>query len=244
MAPGTPGEGPAVVGPRGAPPDGDGAESIRPEQLGRIAGRALVFQAYLLRRAWGVYYLIWSAALVGFFVVPGVLTGPLAPTTPLELTLYYAYLVGVIALGIWGTSWAFTQSARAEWLRDSLEGRSRSRRRFLQILWIGLGITALVTAVSYVSNFYGLLVLDAALGTIILWLLIQIRAWFHPPPPEAALAIGTYATSVVASAIALVLTGDQALYSAFWLVATVGWAFAGVYALYHAPEEMTPDARA
>lgn len=225
----------------GAPSPGPIPEPVRPEELGRLAGRALVFQAYLLRRAWGVYYLIWSAALIGLFVVPGILTGPLAPTTDIELGLYYAALVGVIALAIWGTSWAFTQSARAEWLRDALEGRRRSRQRFLQILWIGLGITALVSAVSYFSDFAGLLVLDAALGGVVLWVLVQVRSWFHPPPPEATLAIGSYSTSVVSSAVALVLTNDQVLYSVLWLIATVGWAAAGVYALYHAPEEMAPD---
>ncbi len=217
-------------------------ETIRPEELGRLAGRALVFQAYLLRRAWGVYYLIWSAALVGFFVVPGVLTGPLAPTTDIELVLYYGYLVGVIALAVWGTSWAFSQSARAAWLRDVLEGRRRSRQRFFQILWISLAIAGAVFAVSYFSSYAGLLVLDAALGGIILWVLVQVRLWFHPPPPESALAIGSYATSVLSSALALVLTREQALYSVLWLIATVGWAVAGAYALYHAPEEMTRDA--
>lgn len=218
-----------------------GADSLPREELGRLAGRALVFQAYLLRRAWGVYYLIWSAALVGFFVVPGVLTGPLAPTTDLELVLYYGYLAGLIALAIWGTSWAFTQSARAAWLRDTLEGRQRSRQRFFQILWISLAIAAAVFAVSYFSSYAGLLVLDAALGGIILWVLVQVRLWFHPPPPESALAIGSYATSVVGSAVALVLTHDQSLYAVLWLIATLGWAIAGAYALYHAPEEMTRD---
>lgn len=229
--------------PAAAPPSPSDTvrESIRPEELGRLAGRALVFQAYLLRRAWGVYYLIWAAALVGFFVVPGVLTGPLAPTTDLELVLYYGYLLGVIALAIWGTSWAFTQSARAAWLRDALEGRRRSRQRFFQILWIGLVIAAAVFAVSYFSSYAGLLVLDAALGGIILWVTVEVRLWFHPPPPESALAIGSYATSVVGSALALVLTHNQTLYSALWLIATLGWAAAGAYALYHAPEEMTRD---
>ncbi len=227
---------------RGPPsPSNAGGESLPPEELGRLAGRALVFQAYLLRRAWGVYYLIWSAALVGFFVVPAVLTGPLAPTTDLELVLYYGYLAGLIALAIWGTSWAFTQSARAAWLRDALEGRRRSRQRFFQILWISLVIAAAVFAVSYFSSYAGLLVLDAALGGILLWVLVQVRLWFHPPPPESALAIGSYATSVVGSAVALVLTHDQSLYAALWLIATVGWAVAGAYALYHAPEEMTRD---
>ena len=229
--------------PEARAPETDGSGAVRLEELDRLAGVALVFQGYLLRRAWGVYYLIWSAALAGFFIIPEVLTGPLAPTTNVELVLYYAFLVAVIGLACWGTSWAFTQSARAARLRDTIEGRAISRRRFLQVLAVGFALAALVFGVSYVSSYAGLLVLDAALGGVVLWLLVQVRAWFRRPPPEAALAVATYATSVVGSAIALVLTNNQGLYAVLWLIATVGWAFSGAYALFHAAEEMTPDAR-
>ena len=213
--------------------------AVGSDQLGQIADRALVFQNFLLRRAWGVYYLTWSAALTGLFVVPSVLTGPLSSAPLWALVLYYVYLVGVIALATWATAWAFTQSARAVRLRQLREARSVARRRFLQVLAVSLGITALVFAVSYLSSFAGLLVLDASLGAVIVWLLIQVRAWFSRPPPEATIAISTYGISVVGSALVLLLTHQQALYADFWLLATVAWAFCGTYALYHSPEEMT-----
>ncbi len=230
------GESPALS----APAVGDRLAEGPPtaDTLDRLAGRALVFQAYLLRRAWGVYYAIWSAALVGFFVVPGVLAGPLSHASTAEVVAYYVYLALLIGAAIGATSWAFAQSARAVRLRDTLEGRQLSRRRFLEVLAIGVAITALVVVVSFVSSFAGLLVLDAVLGGVTLWLLIQVRAWFRPVPPEATIAVATYAASVLGSAFTLVLTGEQIVYSACWLVAVGGWAFAGFYALYHAPEEM------
>ena len=211
------------------------------DQLGRIADRALVFQNFLLRRTWGVYYLIWSAALTGFFVIPSVLSGPLSNAPAWATVLYYVYLVAVLFLAIWATAWAFAQSSRAVRFRQLREAQDVARRRLLQVLAWGFGIFALVLAVSFLSSFAGLLVLDASLGFIILWVLLQVRAWFSPPPPEADIAVIAYGASVVGSAAVLLLTGSQPLYSDLWLVAIVAWAFCGAYALFHAPEEMTRD---
>lgn len=216
--------------------------AVGPDQLRQLADRALLFQGYLLRRAWGVYYLIWSAALTGFFVVPSLLTGVLSAAPLWAIVLYYGYLIALIALSIWATSWAFTQSVRATRLRDLGEPRPEARRRFLQILAIGLAIAAVVFAVSFVSSFAGLLVLDVVLGGVILGVVYQVRSWFELTPPEGSVAIATYAVSIAGSAIALVLTDSQAWYAAVWTIAIVGWAFSGAYALYHAPEELTDDA--
>lgn len=233
------------AGESSAPREGASASSdatVGPEELRALADRALLFQGYLLRRAWGVYYLIWSAALIGFFVVPAVLAGPLNAAPLWAIVLYYAYLIALIALAIWATSWAFTQSVRAIRLRDLGEPRREARRRFLQILGIGLAIAALVFAVSFVSSFAGLLVLDVALGGIILAVVFQVRSWFELTPPEGIVAIATFATSIVGSAIALVFTDSQVWFGAVWTIAIVGWGFSGAYALYHAPEEMTAHA--
>ncbi len=120
-----------------------------------------------------------------------------------------------------------------------MEGRTLSRRWFLQILGVTAAITALVVAVGFVSSFVGLFVLDASVGGIVVWLLVEVRPWFHPDPPEATFALSSFVVSLAASAIVLWLTGDQLLFSVAWILATAAWTLAGVYALYHAPEEMT-----
>ena len=220
-------------------PEEAGTGSPTPAELGRLVGRALEFQGYLLRRAWGVYYLVWAAVLAGFFVVPGVFAGPISSATTAETVVYGILQVVAIGAAIGVTWWAVTHSARAVRLRNTLEGRALSRRWFLQILAVGLGITVLVIVAGYVSSFAALLLLDVSLGGVVLWLQLQVRPWFHPPPPESTVAIGSMAVSLGSSALALVLTHGPLVFSLAWLLAAFAWAFAGAYALYHAPEEMT-----
>jgi hypothetical protein len=236
-----PGTASPAAGSADASPPGGGfaAEPPSPAELNRVVQRALEFQGYLLRRAWALYYLTWAVVLTVLFVVPGVLAGPLASPTTVEIVLYNTLQAAAIVAAIWATWWAVAQSARTGRLRDTLEGRALSRRWFLQILAWAVAITVLVVAVGFVSAFAGLLVLDATLGGIVLWLLIQVRPWFQPVPLEATIAVGSYAVSVGGSAIALVLTHNQLVFSAGWIIAPLAWAFAGVYALYHAPEELT-----
>jgi hypothetical protein len=207
--------------------------------LEHLVGRALEFEGFLLRRAWGLYYLVWAVVLAIFFVVPGVLAGPLASPSTVEIVLFDAVQAAAIVVAVWSNWWTIGRSARARHMRDALEGRSASRRRLLQVVAIALAITAVVVVVGLVSAFAALLLLDASLGGVILAVLVQVRPWFKPVPPEATLAVVSYAVSVGGSAAVLALTREQLLFSACWLIGVVVWAFAGVYALYRAPEELT-----
>jgi hypothetical protein len=209
------------------------------EELARIADRALVFQGYLLRRAWGVYYAIWSAALTTFFIFPALAAAPLLALPWWGGGVYYATLLALVLVAIWATSWAFGQTFRSARFRQARYARRVGRRRFLQMVGIGLGIFALVTAIAFLSSFAGLLVLDASLGVINLWLLLAVRRSFPRVPPEGTIAVATYAASILGSAAALLVTHDQLWFGLSWIVGAAGWAFCGVYALYHAPEEMT-----
>ena len=231
-------ESPDLAAAAGAPE----AASPAPTELDQVVGRALEFQGFLLRRAWGIYYLSWAVALVVLFVVPGTFADALSSATIPEAVLYDALQGAAIVLVIWVTWWAVAQSARAGRLRDTLEGRPLARRWFAQILGVALAITALVVVVGFVNVFAGYLVLDASVGGVVLWLLFQARPWFRPVPPEATLAVVAFAASIGASAAVLVVTRDPRLFASAWLVATGAWAFAGAYALYHAPEEMTGGA--
>ena len=207
--------------------------------LSEAASRALVFQNYRIRRAWGIYYAIWSAALVTFLVFPALVAAAYPSLSLLDEVVYYAPILAVVVLSVWGTSWAFGQTFRAQRLRRALRNESSRHWHFYVFLVVGVGLFALVFVVANLSSFAGLLFLDACLGVINLWILLAVRDAFSRVPPEATIAIGTYSVSIVGSAAALVLTHNQSWFGGFWTIAIVGWAFAAVYALYHAPEEMT-----
>ena len=123
---------------------------------------------------------------------------------------------------------------------DALFGTSRSANsRPILLLVLGcIVVAAAVTVTAVLNSFVGLLVLDASLGAILLWVLLAVRRWFGHVPPEGSIALGTYATSILGSAAALVLTHEQTWFGGVWIVAVVGWTFSAVYALYHAPEEL------
>jgi len=220
---------PGIPEPGGATPG---------EALGAIADRALTFQSYLLRRAWGVYYAIWAAAIAAYILVPATFATRIPAFAPGTTVAYYGFLVAVTVVATWATSWTFGQTLRAIRLREARTARFASRRRFVLWLAIGLAIFALIVLVAAQSSFAGLLVLDACLGVLNLWILLAVRRSFARIPAEATIAIGTYATSVVGSTVALLLTGSQTWFALPWVVALLGWGFSAVYALYHAPEEL------
>jgi hypothetical protein len=219
--------------------DGDrSVDSAGPELWDRVAGRALEFQDYLLRRAWGVYYAIWAAGLATFFSYPAWISFVFPSLSAAEALLFYAPILLLIVLAVWATTWSIGQTFRVSRFRSALRREARPHRHFSTALVIGLAIFVVVVAVAYVSSFASLLVLDACLAAINLWNLLRVRDAFSRPPPESAIAIGTYAVSAVGSAVALLLTHSQSWFGAFWAVAVVGWSFCAVYALYHAPEEL------
>jgi hypothetical protein len=214
------------------------------EVLGRLADRALTFQNFILRRAFGLYYAIWAAAFVVFIVVPAVVSVAYPALSGWGLAGYYVFIAGILLGAIWATSWAFGQTYRTSRFRDARAHRTSARSYFGPTLVIGVAIFILVVAVALLNSFAGLLVLDACLGVVNLWLLFTVRRLFERLPPEGAVAVGTYAISIVGSAVALVLTRSQTDYALLWVVAIAGWTFCGIYALYHASEELASGAGA
>lgn len=220
----------------------DGADPA--QVLGQIADRAQVFQNYLLRRAWGVYYAVWAAAIAAFFVFPAFAAVPLLPLSWWGPLIYDAVIVAIFLVAVWGTSWTVGHTYRAIRFQDARESRTGGRRRLLLYLGEGLAILVAVTVVATLSSFAGLLVLDAILGVLNFQILRAVRRVFPRVPPEGSAAVATYAVSVLGSAAVLLLTHDQLWFGLFWVVAIAGWAFSALYALYHAPEEMALGAGA
>jgi hypothetical protein len=214
------------------------------EVLGRLADRALTFQNFILRRAFGLYYAIWAAAFVVFILFPVAVSIAYPTLSGWGLAVYYAFIAGILLGAIWATSWAFGQTYRTSRFRDARAHRTTTRSYFGPTLVIGVAIFVLVVAVALLNSFAGLLVLDACLGGVNLWLLFTVRRVFERLPPEGAVAVGTYAISIVGSAVALVLTRSPTDYALLWLVAIAGWTFCGIYALYHASEELASGAGA
>jgi hypothetical protein len=212
------------------------------EALGRIADRALTFQYFILRRAFGVYYAIWAGAISVFVVFPAVVSIVYPTFSGWVLAVYYAMIAAVLLGAIWATSWTFGQTYRTNRFRDARTHRKIAGSYFVPSLAIGVAIFALVVAIALLSSIAGLLVLDVCLAGVNLWLLFTVRRVFPRLPPEASIAVGTYAVSVVGSAVALVLTKNQTEFALFWVVAIVGWTFCGLYALYHASEELASGA--
>lgn len=206
-------------------------------ELRRLADRAIVFENYVLRRAWAIYYAVWAASFAVFFVFPAVVSAVAPSVSPGQELIYNGFIAVVVLLTIWATSWTFTQTYRAARFLEARESRRHARRRFYLVLAVGLAIFGAILAASFANAHFGLLLEDAALGALNLWLLLDVRRNFSRAPPETWIAVGTYLVSLIGSATALLASGSQSAFGGWWIVAIAGWVFSSVYALYHAPEE-------
>ncbi len=210
------------------------------QKLLEVGIRAVRFQAYILRRAWGVYYAVWALAFMAFVFLPAIV-GTLLPRYAAQP---YPYIVLYVLVSIGAYSAArhvFRRAYRTAALRGAIQGnRTRFTRSWVAAgaIWITLYI-ALAVSIGFLGlrleNLFFLLLL-----WVPYWIYVSQKNTFGKPPPEAYLAIISY---VVADIISLTLGQANNFYylDAAWVSASLVWGLCSLYALYHAPEMMLVD---
>ena|ERR1700722_1733781 len=210
---------------------------ITGKEIGRAAQRALEYQRYLFRRAYGVYYFIWALAIL-------LLTLPAPLSTFLGLTGILAPAVtiaadAVILLGAaFATARIFSNVLRSLELRHVLEpGRGR-RRPFYFAGWLGLTYV-IVFAAGVLLPAYSQAILFAALVPIpfVIFYLLGL-AFPGKRPVEGLLAVSAYGVSAALSLVLSLLGIYQSVITIVWVVTVSVWLFAAVFALLRAPHEL------
>ncbi|MEM0272241.1 MAG: hypothetical protein QW514_06860 [Thermoprotei archaeon] len=209
------------------------------EGMIRVGKRAVKFQLYLLRRAWGVYYAVWALAFFFFTFLPPILVFILPNMANNPVTYYVGYaLVGCMAG--YATFINFEKVYKTVKLKTTLElKRSNFYRRLFGVLF-GVGYLLLFTSSFYFFGFRGISTAYIALLLVPAWILYALRRSFDTIPLEGLLAAAFYIASVLLSTY-FFLRGDYLPIYVAWSATTFIWAFSAFYALYSAPEMLVNE---
>lgn len=208
------------------------------EQLRLTGKRALAFDKFVMRRAWGVYYAVWALAISFFIFLPNVILY----LVPINLT-WIVFPVSYMAVGIlatFGVSRNFSNAEAAINLRKSLDGyKPVSNRNFYFYLlgWSALIALLVVLSVNFQTGI-GFILITVALSFIDVYVYSSLKRHFVKVPAEGKLAVGVFAFSTVGSLFGAALTQAQFVYDILWVPTIAAWVFAALYTLYKAPEDL------
>jgi hypothetical protein len=207
--------------------DHGGADVSRDEVI-RAVKRAILLNEYLLRRAWGILFLVLSLSMFlsifGSPIIDSLVSIGFASTIAIDMT---ASGCGVIAI-----LWAFKRVRNAAEITHPEGNRAWSRLlgyRFIVPLWIAInGIVILTIALAKARVPLVVLLLHFGLSV---YLYYALRLSFPKKiPAEAVIAIGSLSLSSIASIALLSITTSPGPY-ALLAGATIGaWILSGIYA--------------
>ena len=196
--------------------------------------KALRFQEYVLRRAWGIYYALWAAIISSYLVVPS-LVSLFYPSAPGYL--YFLFYSIASLLGTLATTRIFLVARRTLELRNALHRRGRaSSYRGVLLIWLAVFVAFAAAAAASESAFIATYV--AVLTFIDAYIYRALRLSFPRIPFEGYVALGTYTVSIAVFALSFLRVLPSISMTASTAITVAGWVFSALYALYHAPEAM------
>jgi hypothetical protein len=216
-------------------------EVLSIEKLEEIGERALTFQRFIYRRAWGTYYVVWSVAFV-VFGFAGAL--PLQDLAPQSLSwVPYALVYGGTGWGAGiATAWIFRKAYRASFLRSAMgtspPGRRGRRWTFSWLFWVAYYVIILVAFNRYPDTALPFLFASTLVVELFIYWMLKL-SFPDGIPAEGRVALLSYGAAVVYSFfVSLLLPQNFVLLGSGWLAVTVVWFFCAFYALRHAPDEL------
>lgn len=212
--------------------------------LEQIAERALTFQRYIFRRAWGTYYAVWAAAYVVFAFVWEI---PFQSLFPGYLSwVPYAVLYGGVGLGAGiATMWIFKNAWRTLFLQKAAGTYQPVRGKSFASIWVWwLGFYVMAYLIFQFLPKEALAILFALLSSVEIIIYYGLRLSFQGEfPSEGKLAMASYGTCIVVSFIASLFTSQSFAYPLIgiaWGGLIAVWLFCAFYALWRASEELVP----
>jgi hypothetical protein len=215
-------------------------ETLSAVQLEEIGQRALTFQRYIFRRAWGAYYAVWAAAFV-LFIFGGQL--PLGNLFPQNLAWvpYVALFAGTGWAASLATASVFNSAHRAVFLRRAMGSMRGWGGREWALMWMWF---VAFTALAFVSFAFfqpqAPVIIYGLLSSVEIFIYYSLRISFGEKlPSEGLLALVSYGACITLSIVASLLAGGLAYTGAIWGAETIVWVYCSLFALWHAPGELT-----
>jgi hypothetical protein len=206
----------------------DGGADVTGDAVRRAVKRAILLNEHLLRRAWGVLYIVLALSMFlsifGAPIVDSLESIGVASTIAMDMT---ASGFGTIAI-----LWAFKRVRNTAEITQPEGDRAWSTLlgyRFLVPLWIAINGILIMTIV-FARGRVSLVDLLIHLGLAI-YLYYALRLSFSKKiPAEAVIAIGSLSLSSIASIALLSIITSPGPYALIWGATIVAWIFSGVYA--------------
>ena len=209
----------------------------------QINHRALNFEKFILRRAYGLYYLVWAFAILEFIGSPLILEHIYSNLTYFIIIYLMGYFITLI-IGIILSRRIFLKVFRTYKFRNRSIYKEKKK-----IYYLYPAVILLTIVFSYLLQrplfFQGLYVysINILLFLFGFQLFKYIKISFESVPPEGYVAFYTYIASAAGSILFFIVSSEifknLILYSFIpWALALFGWFFCAFYAIYHAPDEV------
>jgi hypothetical protein len=208
------------------------------QSLEQIAERALTFQRYIFRKAWGTYYAVWGAAYLVFafaWEIPSFL-----PNLGYWNWIYYTAIYGGIGwLGGIATMLIFKNARRTLLLRKSIEPDINRGRGFARI-WIWWVVVYALIFYSFLAfPKFGLSVVFALLFSVDIFIYYSLKLSFQKKfPLEGWVGLISYGACVILSFLFSLLFSTYIFIGITWGITTALWLFCAFYALWRSSEEL------
>jgi hypothetical protein len=203
-----------------------------------VGRRAIRFQNYVLRRAWGVYYAVWALAIFLFeFVTYS--TSVLAPVYGYNVVFYIVVYTVIGGLAGWVTMVNFSKAWKTIRLRRALAHPKCSTEapKITRFFAIFLGYFAGFYLANHFFGVSGEALTYVLLFSIPVFVYFWLRRSFEKTPIEGILACVSYGSASLVSAYSVVAHLDV-MTTVAWSITIFAWVFASIYAFYRAPEEL------
>ena len=209
----------------------DGGADASHDEMRRAVRRAILLNEYLLRRAWGVLYIVLALSmLLSIFGVP--IIDSLGALKLLGVSGSIAVAMAASGCAVIGILWAFKRVRYTAEITQPEDNRAWARLlgyRFLVPLWITINGIVIVT-VAFASSRVSLVVLLIHLGLAV-YLYYALKLSFSKKiPTEAVIAIASLSLSSIASLALLSIAAKSGPYALLWGATIVSWIISGVYA--------------
>ncbi|MEM0159134.1 MAG: hypothetical protein QW812_06455, partial [Thermoplasmataceae archaeon] len=106
------------------------------KHLTMVGKQSILADRYILKRAWGIYYAIWSLAIFIYMLLPYILSLVVSSLT--ELVVYIVAFSSVTALAGYSSARVFARAAKHAAIRIRLANRDPKRFRLVNYIQIAI----------------------------------------------------------------------------------------------------------
>ncbi len=210
--------------------------TVSPEEIRKIAERALALQRYILRRVWGLFYAICAMELSAVLLLPRIIQ-LLGFSANYGLAAQVAVNISVNIVGSAITLWVFKKVYDTLPIRQAIaKTRWVKTMRPAWALLIGITYYALTIAVTLFLRPNAATIMFALQATTIPFLYYGLKASFPEGLPLEGIAVFLFYSTSITASLAISLLGTRpALYGLFWGLTAIVFILASLRARSEKP---------